>query len=390
MRIVVLCANHSLGDERAVARQAASVARMGHQVTVYGREDPGKWLPDVPNLVLKPLPVMIRGASLRSRAQRFRALVQLYRLAKSTPSDLMVAHEPDSAFVAILARGRNGARIHFDVHEFFEGMLYDRSPKALAPFARWVGQHAMRFLVRRCDWVTTVSGDIAKHLTTYQPRFPVDVLYNAGSVRHCALCDQRRSGPLLICHEGWLDHGTGMIPLLKAVALARRRINLKLVLVGKIRPWSEKAFTGAVRELGLERIVESRGWVPYDKLSSVVAECQVGVVAMQPCLNNFAGLSNKLMSYMACGQAVIVPKGSASARIADRFQCGLAVDTSVPEEICEALVRLDGNVPERLQMGRNARLAMEQHLGWEVMEGLLESRYSQLSSRVPAGCTMVQ
>jgi glycosyltransferase involved in cell wall biosynthesis len=388
MRIVVLCANHSLGDERVVAKQALSVARMGHHVTVYGREDPGKWLPASPNLALKPLPLMTRGASFRSRTQRLRALFRLYRLAKTTPSDIMVAHEPDSALVAILARTRNGAKIHFDVHEYFEGMLCDRAPKPLRSLAMWIGQRVMGFLVRRADWITTVSSEIAEHLRAHQPSAPIDVLYNSGTVEHCPVCDHQRPGPLLVCHEGWLDYGTGMVPLLKAVALARRRIDLKLVLVGKVRPWSENAFNVALRELDLSEVVECRGWVPYEKLSSVVSECQVGVVAMQPSLNNFAGLSNKLMSYMACGQAVIVPRGSASAGIVQQFRCGLAVDSTVPEQISEALVRLGRNVHERQQMGQNARRAMEQHFGWHVMEDLLRSRYSQLASRVPVGIAL--
>lgn len=388
MRIVVLCANHPLGDERAVARQALSLARMGHQVTVYGREDPAKWLPTSPTLTLKPLLLMTRGASLRSRINRLRALVRLYRIAKTTPSDIMVAHEPDSALVAIWARSRNGARIHFDVHEYFEGMLCDRVPKPLASLAMWIGQRAMGFLVRRTDWITTVSGEIAEHLRAYKTRAPIDVLYNSGSVESCPLCDHQRGGPLLVCHEGFLDYGTGMVPLLKAVALAKRQIQMKLVLVGKVRPWSQQAYEAAIRELGLREVVESRGWVPYDKLSSAVSECQVGVVTMQPSLNNFAGLSNKIMSYMACGQAIIVPRGSASAAVVQRFRCGLAVDSTAPEQISEALVRLGRNVPERSRMGQNARQAMEQHFGWHVMEGLLRSRYAELASQVSVVATL--
>jgi glycosyltransferase involved in cell wall biosynthesis len=253
----------------------------------------------------------------------------------------------------------------------------------IGSFALWVGTRVMGFLVRRADWVTTVSNEIAGHLRAHEPGASIDLLYNSTAVERCPVCDHQRPGPLMVCHEGWLDEGIGMIALLKAVALAKREIDVKLVLVGKVRPWSENAFQVALKELDLLEVVESRGWIPYEKLSSVVSECQVGVVAMQPSLNNFTSLSNKLMSYMACGQAVVVPRGSASARIVQQFGCGVAVDSTVPEQLAEALVKLGRNVSERQEMGKNARQAMEQRLGWHVMEDLLRTRYSQMASRRP-------
>jgi glycosyltransferase involved in cell wall biosynthesis len=271
--------------------------------------------------------------------------------------------------------------VHFDVHEYFEGMLYDRAPAGLGPAFMWLGRRLMSFLVRRADWITAVSNETAEHLRACKPGAPIDLLYNSAPIERYPLCNQHGPGPLRVCHEGWLDHGTGMIPLLKAVALARREIDVRLVLVGKIRPWSQDAFEAAVRDLQLGEGVQCRGWIPYEHLGPAVAECQVGVVAMQPSLNNFTSLSNKLMSYMACGQAVVVPRGSASAALVQRYDCGLGVDSTSPPEIAAALVRLAHDGDERRRLGQNGRQAMEQHLGWHVMEELLRSRYAQLQAQ---------
>jgi glycosyltransferase involved in cell wall biosynthesis len=378
LRVAVLCGNHSLGDERAVARQAASLARMGCSVTVFGRPDPRKQAPEVPGLGYQPLLPFIRGASFRSRISRIAALRQLARIVRTFPADVFTAHEPDSALIAIVGAHKRGIPVHFDQHEYFEGMLADRAPRALSGTALAVGTRLMKFIIRRADRITTVSPAIAEKDQSYAPRRAVELLYNSPPLDYFPVCDQAAAYPLSICHTGWLDHSRGLKQILQAVAKASRSAPIRLVIIGDVHASCKADFNRMIGELGLQETVAVTGWIPYDAVGSVIAGCQVGLVTLQATRNNFASISNKLFDYLGCGQPAIVPRGSASEALIRKYECGIAVDTGDPEEIAGAILTLARDQRLRQDLGRNARFAMEHHLGWHKMEEVLARVYEDL------------
>ncbi|GAH63923.1 unnamed protein product, partial [marine sediment metagenome] len=85
----------------------------------------------------------------------------------------------------------------------------------------------------------------------------------------------------------------------------------------------------------------------------------------------FLSLNNKLYNYMSCGQAVVGPAGSVTADMIRKYDCGVCVDTSKPEEIASAIVKLAEDVELRKRLGANGRKAIEQELGWHMMEKTL-------------------
>jgi glycosyltransferase involved in cell wall biosynthesis len=169
-----------------------------------------------------------------------------------------------------------------------------------------------------------------------------------------------------------------MAQLLEAVALARASEDLRLLVVGKLRSGCETEFNQTVGRLRLSDIVEVTGWIPYQEVGHMDARAQIGLVTMQPSGNNLGSLSNKVYSYMACGQAVIVPAGSASEELVRNYDCGLAVDTTQPAAIAAAIVRLSRDSELRKRLGRNGRRAIETDLGWHRMECQLRQIYETL------------
>ncbi|MBE7503827.1 MAG: glycosyltransferase family 4 protein [Verrucomicrobiales bacterium] len=381
LRIAILCPSHSLGDERVVARQALSLARMGHTVTVLGRGDPDKKLPVHPRLQLESLLPMLRTASAASRLVRLKALLKARRLVLACRPHVLAAHEPDSAWLALSLRRRTGAAIHFDIHECFEEMAAARAPRAVAGWVRrfvWWGVSAA---ARRCDWLTVVSPHTARQYRAVHPKGRVAVLHNSPPIETFPLASQRVTGPITLCHEGWLDRSRGMTQILRALVLARRTADVRLLVVGKLRPGCEAEFHALVRELGLDQVVTVTGWLPYDEVGRVDATAQIGLVTMQPSGNNFGSLSNKLYSYMACGHAIIVPAGSATAEVAEQHQCGVAVDTTDPQAIADAICRLANDAALREELGARGRRAVVEELGWHRMEEVLRRIYQELGEK---------
>ncbi|MCP5523490.1 MAG: glycosyltransferase family 4 protein [Verrucomicrobiales bacterium] len=381
MKIVVLCANHSLGDERVVVRQSLSLAQAGYDVTVLGREDPEKRLPVHPRLDLRSTAPLIRGASLASKLGRFKVLFGLRRQVLDLRPDLIVAHEPDSAFVALSARRRCGAPVHFDVHECFEEMAAERAPRLLRGLVRFLVWRMMAHLGRRCDWITVVSPTTARQFRALRPEGRVDILHNSPRSGLFPVCNQDVGAEVTLCHEGWLDISYGMQQLIEAVALARKKIKVRLLLVGKVRVGSEQAFDQLVKQHDLGAVIQATGWLPYDEVGRTDAQAQIGLVVMQPSGNNYGSLSNKLYSYMACGHALVVPRGSASEELVRQYHCGVGVDVTRAEEIAAAIVRLAQDVGQRKEFGANARRAIVEELSWEHMEGTLRNICSELTAR---------
>lgn len=385
IRVAVLCSAHPLGDARVVSRQALSLAKFGYQVAVFGRDDPSKTLPQHPRLRLIPIAPMTYDDSFKSRFRRIQVLRRMAAAVQEFRPQIVACHEPETALLAALRLRRLGCKIHFDVHECFEELAATKSPAPIRGLARAVANTGMRWLVRRAHWVTVVSPANFRAYAKILDASRLHILHNSHPLESFPPCTQDVAGPVSLVHDGWLDDSRGMEQMLRAVALARRSVDVRLLLVGGVRKSCDQRFAALSKELELKPYLDLPGWVPYDRLGETDAKAQVGLVALQPSGNNFGGLSNKVYSYMSCGQPVIVPNGSETAELVRRYNCGIAVDITQPTAIAEAMVTLAQSAELRKRLGDNGRRAVETELGWHKMEETLRRGYEQLCRPVLGG-----
>ena len=191
---------------------------------------------------------------------------------------------------------------------------------------------------------------------------------------------------MTVCHEGYLGKGRGMSQMLEAVAIAAKEADVRLMLLGRVVPAEIGVFEQLVKDLEITHLVDGPMWIDYSLLGEKIAQAQIGIVAMQPTPNNYLSLSNKLYNAMACGQALIVPKGSASADIVQDYACGVVVDTTKPEEIAEAIVVLAKNADMRQRFGAKGRKAIEEVLGWHRMKDRMRGIYQDMKEKSAKCC----
>jgi hypothetical protein len=372
MRIAMLCSGHAVDDPRVMRKQAASLAGMGHEVIVFGRGEGGPAKRS--GVVLHPLDPL--GGGL---ARRARLVPKLAEAAAEWNPDVVACHEPESALAGLRVKRRTGARMLFDVHELFHESLSSRLAWPLRPAVRCASAALLRYLGRRADWVTVVSPFNLAFYRAARGDDRVEIIHNGPIMELFPPCRQDVAGPVTVCHEGNLDRGRGMVQLLEGLALARRHADVRLLVVGEVRPGARALFEEKTGALGLRGAVEMPGWVDYDGVGAVLSRGQIGVVAMQPTPNNYLSLSNKLYNYMCSAMPVIAPAGSATADLVLREDCGVAVDVTRPDAIAEAIVRLAGDRPLRERLGARGRRAIQQRYGWHVMEKRLAEIYAQLA-----------
>jgi glycosyltransferase involved in cell wall biosynthesis len=371
MRIAMLCSNHVVTDARVTHKQAASLAAMGHRVRVFGMESAVPFdVPGVEHEVVSRLRIGIRARA--AVARRLCGPVLRWK------PDVMTCHEPETAALGLGLRPRLGARVIFDVHELWHETMAARAPAPLRGVARRAFADALKTIARRCDWVTVVSPWNLAFYRAARHDGRVTLIHNSPRIEWFPPCRQHEGGPLVLVHEGSLDEGRGMLEILAALDEARRRVDLRWLVIGGVRPRARDLFDRTVRERGLAGAVEPSGWVPYRDVGRLLARSQIGIVAMQPSPNNYLSLSNKLYNYMACGMPVIVPQGSASADLVRAAGSGVAVDTTDPHAIAEALLMLAQDRALREEMGAAGRRAILETYGWHRMEERLRCIYAAI------------
>jgi hypothetical protein len=371
MRIAMLCSNHPINDARVVFKQAASLAAAGHEVRVFGLEAAAPvHLPGVTVEAVYPFKIGIRA--------RLSMIPRLYGPVLRWKPDVVTGHEPETAALGLHLRSLCGARVVFDVHELWQEMMAERAPRLVRPLARRAFAEALRCIARRVDWVTVVSPANQAFYLAARRDGRVDLIHNSPRMEMFPSCRQDVEGPVVVVHEGHLSIERGMLEMLEALVMARRSVEVRLLIVGGVREWDRARFDAEVSALGLAEAIESPGWVSYDSIGRWLSRSQIGIVAMQPTPNNYLSLSNKIYNYMGCGLAVIVPAGSATADLVREVDCGVAVDTTSAEAIADAMVRLVRDPALRQRLGANGRRAVEQTYGWHKMAERLVEIYAQL------------
>lgn len=372
MRIAMVCSNHAVTDARVTGKQALSLARAGHEVCVFGLK--GFYALDLPGVEL--FPVAPFDVGIRARAG---AIPRLWGPVLRWRPHVVTCHEPETAAMGLLLRSCCGARVVFDIHESWEESMAARAPRVLRPVARAAFKAALLSIARRCDWVTVVSPINYCLYRSIRYDGHVDFIHNSPPPELFPPCSHNVAGPVTICHEGMLSAQRGLVQLLEALALARQEVDVRLLLLGRVRPYDLSLYHQKVDALRLAEAIDFPGWIEYHKLGAALSRGQIGLVAMQPTPNNYQSLSNKIYNYMCCGQATIVPRGSATADLIREVKAGLVVDTTNPAEIAVAVVRLVRDRVLRRRLGDNGRRAILDRLGWHQMEKKLYDIYARLA-----------
>lgn len=249
----------------------------------------GELLPELP----PDVPVLSLDADRLCGAR-----APLARLLRDDPPDVLFSTAGGANPVAVLAARAAGFSGRVVLSER-NGLMRDQ------PWAkRWALLLVKRRLYRHADLVTAVSegvrGDLLRRLRL--PAERVRTVYNpvvTPELERLAAepltAEERGDGPLLLA-AGRLEPAKAFDVLLQALALVRRDIPVRLVLLGEgsQRP----ALEAQARRLGVADAVRMPGFVRNPL--RWFAACDLFVLS-----SRFEGLPGVLIQAMACGAAVV-------------------------------------------------------------------------------------
>ena len=161
MKISVITSGHNLDDDRVTRKQAVSLANLGHQVSVcawrrYAYRDDRVHLVDVTTLqesdgTAQP------NYKAPNRRMRIQCLKNLGEWVELSRPDLMVAHEFESAVLAMRISRRLGIPYVFDAHECFEETMPLVFPRGTRWLAKRILLRMQRRVVRNSASITAAS-----------------------------------------------------------------------------------------------------------------------------------------------------------------------------------------------------------------------------------------
>lgn len=368
----IICAQHHAGDPRVSHKIGTSLVANGMRVRWIGPEFGGKGT--LEGITFDYFAA--KKSTLWERLNRKRRLRnKCFELIHEFEMGVVIAVEPDSAFVASQLARRCNARAIFDIHEVYHrDALVDRIPRWLHGAVSPIVLSYMRHACRRMD---LLIGPGRSRIDPYRRREQESLI-----IRHCLgkeVIERNCGAPFLAgrkCYRvmhGKANASKGTMEVIRATALAAKMLpdGVELCLVcfddfGINDKDERSAFYELVRREGLEGQVELRSMVSFTEMLEILVHCDIGLIAYgRECGVNC--VPNRLFEYMAVGLPAIVPSFAIELKpIIEEFRCGLAVDTENPEAIANAIVWLVGNQEEARSMGNAGRLVSRESLNMEA------------------------
>ncbi|MGY1856866.1 glycosyltransferase family 4 protein [Modestobacter sp. SYSU DS0290] len=243
---------------------------------------------------------------------------------------------------------------------------------------RWYAFTGMQARVaRRLDGITTVSensrADIARHMRV--PSGAVDVIpvgidpevFHPGNA-------PRDPATVLVTTSADVPL-KGLVPLLEAVAKLRTEREVRLVVVGSVRPGGPAAT--ALERLGLHEAVRVTGPVPQAELVRLL---QTATVVAVPSL--YEGFSLPAVEAMACATPLVTTDAGALPEVVGSH-AGVQVPAGDVDRLAAALQLVLDHPSLQEQLGRAGRTRVLANYTWRRTAERTAAWYEEVLARRP-------
>lgn len=339
---------------------AGRLARMGHEVHMYGGEGPirGDVPPEV-RILTFPFVDRKRFPDLGSRFRKFAERVTFGRNALGTllrnRYDVIYIRKPYEFPISLYVRRKTGAKVVYRSGgtEFYPGY---------------------GVLASRLDALLACSRYNAGQIRAYCGLEP-EVLYNgvdterfvplprsSGVLRRLGLSE----GDVVVMSVGRLVGWKGFQYGIRAVSLLSDR-RVKYVIVGDGE--SRRELEREAGELGMGDRVVFTGYVETREMPGYYS---IADVVLFPTIGDDDAFPNTLCEAMACGKPVVGSRKGGIPEGIEEGETGFVVEARDAAAIAAALEGILRDPERRGGMGRRARERAVEHFSWDVIVKRLE------------------
>lgn len=370
-RVVHLTSVHQWHDVRIFPKMARSLARAGFETHIVALDRRAtaerEFVEDGVKVHLLP------GADIGSRLRR--ALTGGRRVAakaRALRADIVHLHDPE--LIPFLFGGLGGkAKRVYDAHEDLVGQIDAK---------QWIGGAARPMLkatarllelaARHADGLITATPVIARRFGARAvtiENFPL-----LGEFDGAAVGPRPATATITAIYAGGISRARGISALVEAIGQASAVDALHLA--GTFQP---PELQGEIEKLPGWRKVRFHGQLPRADLARLMAQCDVGLVALLPNKNYFTSHPTKLFEYLSAGLLVVASDFPTWREFLDADRLAELVDPADPASIADGLARVAALPEEERERRRAAgRRLIAERINWEAEARKLVDFYERL------------
>ncbi len=367
----MISVNHSPLDDRIFYKEAKTLQSAGHDLSMICRANENGILYDMGNTISlnKPnqLELSFEGIPTYAIKSPFskinKTLKKFFKgpfyfdfIAKAIEvnADVYHAHEPESYYIALQIAKQNGAKVVFDSHESYT----TGTAKEI-----WIKNRHLSEL----RYLISANHITRGHLVSQHHKIKSAVIYNAAqpslfteSIR------QNKPKEIIIAHDGYLPFNRGLKEMLEAFKIVNQKHKeTKFKIIGTTIGKERTFFDTFIQENHLTQAVEETGWVPYEKVPELLAECHIGIIAKTPSVNNIiGGPPIKYYNYTGAGMAVIDVDMPETTRLLSKYKNGISIPSRSVTDLANGMLKLI-ETPELLEKYQSNSCLAFQHLNWD-------------------------
>lgn len=392
MKICKLIREHSFKDIRIFEKEARSLTKLGHDVTIVA----GK----VSGYVFGPDMIFIFDPTFRQdqfvykdvnfltydltypNANHIKEMVKalaedrqdyfidtLFEKALSTKADVYHAHEWHTLYEAVqikrfLRKRGKDVKVIFDAHEL------ETDSQLLA------------LLMKEVDHLITVSDSIKEIYKKRYPEIPITIVYNTPLYQEKLPKDDDFEDSFVIAFEGVVVNQKGNPQKIIDIAnLCNDQMkNFRFKIFGRIPTNYGQYYKDMAEKIKEHPLIDCK-WIDYYDLPKELNKAHVGYIYFDTSNNNrIYAMPNKFFSYLNNGVPVVVNQLNDMKKFIEAHQCGIVIDKTDPtaQDYVEQFLRLYQDRELLRKMSENAREAMKNIYCWEKMEERLAEVYNSL------------
>lgn len=353
---------HSVNDNRIFLKECTSLAREGYDVSYIAVGNS-----DCKNGV-KRIGIKKRGVTGRIFITR----LNIIHIIKSMDFDVVHLHDPTLLFLVKYFK-KSGKRIIFDSHEDYFLQIQHKGyiPEFLRLKVARMFRRYLKQISRHLDGFIFPAENHDIDVIT-----PITVVGNSPEIKQ-----NNQDAPSIpisqrdraICYIGGLSESRGIVNLIKAAYRAK----CKLILAGK---FVNEEFQRSCERMKEYSIVDYRGVVDHDKISSIINESRIGMAVF---LNIgqygiMTNLATKTTEYCMNGLPVFLNKTKYNERIIAENNFGVCINPEDIEGYAKALCEYLDNSVLLEKLGANGRQMVEEKYNWKNDFNNLKALYASL------------
>jgi len=356
---------HWWDDPRIYHKQCRTLVEAGYQVVLVAA---GKQRVDESRDGMR---VKVFPRISRYLARWFRICPQVYRAARVERAAVYHIHDPELIPWALALRLRTGARIVFDMHEYYSEFLAARlNCPVLSGLVRWMSRLVIEWVpCRFFDAVVFATEALHREFPRARRGTALRNLPHTFAPPASDSQQDRSEREFDVVFVGTLTAPRLEFMLRAAKLVAQKRPGFRWLFVGLKKSLIEWVERNCDPQFVAEHLC-LRGRVPFEEVTRLHRRCRIGFSYHPRDKKHLAvAIPMKVLEYMAAGLAVV---SSALPELRDLLgsenRYAMLVESDSPEDYAHAIIYLLEHPEEAARLGREGQSLVRSELAWQTSE----------------------